>query len=94
MKCRYVGVKHMHFMITNIMAKVQRLFGTSIPASFPSSSFILVASFGQSAIRLNEDFAALMLQSSCLGGQATDFRVKHLSGWCFCFEVHSKDVGF
>jgi hypothetical protein len=53
-----------------------------------------VASFGQSAIRLNEDFAALMLQSSCLGGQATDFRVKHLSGWCFCFEVHSKDVGF
>jgi hypothetical protein len=34
-----------------------------------------------------------MLQS-CLGGQDTLFRVSHLSGWCFHFEVQSKAVGF
>jgi hypothetical protein len=34
-----------------------------------------------------------MLQS-CLGGLAKEFCVKWLSGWCFHFEVHSKDVGF
>jgi hypothetical protein len=44
-----------------------------------SSDFIVVASFGRSAICLNEDSIALTLQS-CLGGEATNFRVKHLLG--------------
>jgi hypothetical protein len=69
--------------------------GTSI--SFPSPSlspgFVLVASFSHSTIRINVESVALILQS-CVGGQATDFWVQVLSGWCFRFVVCSKDVGF
>jgi hypothetical protein len=75
-----------------LVSKVQSLFRTSILPPPQSPSFILVASFGRSAIRLNDDSAALILQS-CLGGQASQFRVSHLSGWCFQFEVCSKTVG-
>jgi len=66
-------------------------FGCSVSPtpSQLSSSFKLVASFGRSAIRLNEDLVGLLLQS-CLGGHSNDFHVKHLSGWMFSFQVSYK----
>jgi len=70
-------------------------FGCSvspIPSQL-SRSFKLVASFGRSALRLNEDSVGLLLQS-CLGGCSKDVHVKHLSGWMFSFHVSCKKVGF
>jgi len=52
-----------------------------------------VASFGRSAVRLNVDSVILMLQA-CLGGNAKDYNVLHLSGWMFKFSVSCKDAGF
>jgi hypothetical protein len=75
--------------------QISQRFGCSvslIPSQL-SSSFKLVASFGRSAIRLNEDLVGLLLQS-CLGGCSSDFHVKHLSGWMFSFHVSCKKVGF
>jgi hypothetical protein len=77
----------------SLQKEVQARFGTSISPSHLSPGFILVASFSQSAIRINEDSAALILQS-CLGGQAAKLRVGFLSGWFFHFEVSSKAVCF
>lgn len=70
-------------------------FGCSVSptTAFPKSAFHLVASFGRSAIRLNEDSVGLILQA-CLGGVAKDFCVLHLSGWMFSFSISCKDVGF
>ncbi|CAN6328738.1 unnamed protein product [Urochloa humidicola] len=66
------------------------------PVSFsPSLSdhqFLLVASFGRSTLRLNEDSVSLALQS-CIGGVANDFNVVHLSGAMFHFTVSSKAIG-
>jgi hypothetical protein len=75
------------------MEHVRAKFGTSITPPPNAAGFLLVVSFSRSLVRLNEDSASLMLQS-CLGGLAKDFCVKWLSGWCFSFEVRSKDVGF
>ncbi|TVU49372.1 hypothetical protein EJB05_00680, partial [Eragrostis curvula] len=74
---------------------VSKRFGSSAVVSSPSSSsdFFLVASFGRSAVRINEDSVGLILQS-CLGGVAKDFRVILLRDWCFRFSVSCKDVGF
>ncbi|CAN6244016.1 unnamed protein product [Urochloa humidicola] len=65
----------------------------SFTPSFSSSEFFLVASFGRSAIRLNNESVVLMIQS-CLGGIDLDFRVQHLAGTMFRFSVFSKHVGF
>jgi hypothetical protein len=72
---------------------VRAKFGMSITPSLNAAGFLLVVSFSRSSVRLNDDSVSLMLQS-CLGGLAMDFHVKWLSGWCFSFEVRSKDVGF
>lgn len=74
---------------------VHRRFGCSVSPTdtLSSTGFRLVASFGRSAIRLNEDSVSLILQA-CLGGNAKDYNVFHLSGWMFCFTVSSKNVGF
>lgn len=76
-------------------ALVHQRFRCSVSPSSPlsSSAFDLVASFGRSALRLNEDSVGLILQAS-LGGIAKDFNVFHLSGWVFSFSVSCKDVGF
>lgn len=73
---------------------VSQRFGclVSPSSSISSSVFYLVASFGRSAIRLNEDSVGLILQS-CLGSNASDFNVFHLSGWVYTFSVSCKDVG-
>jgi hypothetical protein len=76
-----------------LQAQIHAQFGTSITPSPFVEGFLLVASFGRSALRLNEDSVALMLQS-CLGGQATHFRAQLLSSWSFQFQVSSKAVGF
>jgi hypothetical protein len=69
----------------------------SSPVSFhpssPSPEFLLVATFGRSAIRRNVASVSLILQS-CLEGVASDYNVSHLSGMCFRFSVFSKQVGF
>lgn len=65
----------------------------SLETSLSTSSFHLVASFGRSAICLNEDSVSLILQS-CLGGNAKNFNVFHLSGWMHGFSVSCKEVGF
>lgn len=62
-------------------------------AIIPILAFLLVASFGRLAIRLNADLVGLILQAS-IGGVATDFIVIHLSGWMFQFSVSCKEVGF
>lgn len=70
-------------------------FGSLVSPSeaFSPTAFHLVASFGRSAIRLNEDSVGLILQA-CLGGVAKNFNVFHLSGWMFSFSVSCKNVGF
>jgi hypothetical protein len=77
----------------SLQAHIHAQLGTSITPSPSVVGFLLVASFGRSAIHLNEDSVALMLES-CLGSQATLFRVHHVSGWSFQFQVRSKAVGF
>lgn len=74
---------------------VKARFGCRVSPTRPLSpkAFVLVASFGRSAIRLNVDSVGLILQS-CLGGLAKDYNVIHLFGWMFGFLVFSKDVGF
>jgi len=70
----------------NFEALVSQRFGclVSPPSSQNAKSFHLVASFGRSTVRLNSDSVSLILQA-CLGGNAKDFRVIHLSGWMFKF---------
>lgn len=69
-------------------------FGRPVsPSPTSQQSFVLVASFGRSSVRLNVDSVSLLLQS-CLGGVAKDFHVKFLSGWMFSFCLSCKDVGF
>ncbi|TVU20466.1 hypothetical protein EJB05_36674, partial [Eragrostis curvula] len=74
---------------------VRDRFGHSFTVSSPSpvNEFFLVASFGRSAIRINEESVGLILQS-CLGGVAKDFRVQLQKDWCFRFSVSCKSVGF
>lgn len=70
-------------------------FGCSLSptVAFSPLVFHLVASFGRSAIRLNEDLVGLILQAF-LGGIAKDFNVFNLSGWMFNFPVSCKSIGF
>ena len=79
----------------NSEALVSQRFGCPVspPSSQNAKSFHLVASFGRSAVRLNSDSVSLILQA-CLGGNAKDFVVIHLSGWMFKFSVSCKNVGF
>jgi hypothetical protein len=78
----------------NFAELVAQRFGRSVsPVSSHHSPFHLVASFGRSAVRLNVDSVSMMLQA-CLGGNAKDYNVFHLSGWMFKFSVSCKDVGF
>lgn len=79
----------------NFERLVARRFNRSVsPSSHSSAStFLRVASFWRSAIRLNEDSIGLLLQAS-IGGKANDFNVTYLSGWMFRFLVSCKDVGF
>lgn len=72
---------------------VSQRFGCSVSSPPDSRSFILIASFGRSTVRLNEDSISLVLKAT-LGGVAKDFCVTHLSGWMFSFLVSCKDVGF
>lgn len=74
---------------------VSQRFSCSVSSTSPGSpaAFRVVASFGPSALCLNEDSVGLILQS-CLGGNAKDFRVHHLSGWMFAFSVSCRKVGF
>lgn len=67
-------------------------FKCSVSSPNPSSPFVLVASFGRSAVKLNVDSVGLLLQS-CVGGSAQDFKVLHLSGWMFRFTVSCKNAG-
>lgn len=74
-------------------ALVSQRFGRTVSSPPSPSSFVLVVSFGRSAIRLNEDSVSLLLQAS-IGGVAKEFCVSHLSGWMFKFVVSCKEVGF
>jgi len=76
-------------------ALVSQCFGCpmSPTSSQNAKSFHLVASFGCSAVWINIDSISLILQA-CLGGNAKDFDVIHLSGWMFKFSIFCKNVGF
>lgn len=54
-------------------------FNCLVSSQLCFSSFTLVASFGRSAVKLNENPVALLLQS-CIGESAKDFHVAHFSG--------------
>jgi hypothetical protein len=58
--------------------RVHASFGMSVSPPPCSPDFILVVIVSRLAIRFNEDSVALILQS-CLGGQATNFRVSLLA---------------
>lgn len=79
----------------NFSKLVSQCFKCSVSPLTRSSktSFSLIVTFGRSALRLNEDSVALILQAS-LGGSAANFDVQHLSGWMFRFLVSCKEVGF
>ena len=64
---------------------VSQQFGCSVSPTSPlaPSSFHLVSSFGRSTVRLNVDSVSLILQA-CLGGNAKDYNVNHLSGFMIC----------
>uniref|UniRef100_K3ZDY8 Uncharacterized protein n=1 Tax=Setaria italica TaxID=4555 RepID=K3ZDY8_SETIT len=66
--------------------------GTLITCCHPSDDFFLIASFSCSALRINADSTALVLQS-LLGGSILYFQVVHQDAWCFHFSVASKHVG-
>lgn len=88
------GLSDLDFSLgLEIQRLVRQCFNSTVsPSSASPKPFILVASFGRSSIRLNEDSVSLILQS-CLGGVASDFRVLHLSDYMFRFSVSSKSVG-
>lgn len=74
-------------------ALVKRRFGSTVAPVSASTGFHLVLSFSRASIKINQESAALILQS-CIGGKAEDFRVLWLKDWCFRFTVASKAVGF
>ncbi|CAN6230176.1 unnamed protein product [Urochloa humidicola] len=61
-------------------------------SSSSDNDFLLIASFSRSALRLDSDSVALILQS-VLGGNAPNFRVVHQTAWVFRFSVAGKNVG-
>lgn len=63
-----------------------------VSSSNPSDDFFLVVSFARSAIGLDSDSVALILQS-VLGGKASDFRVVFQTSWIYRFSISSKHVG-
>jgi hypothetical protein len=73
---------------------VKSRFGVPAPPPLISSSvfFHLVVSLSCSAIRIDQHFVSLILQS-CLGENAEDFKILRLQQWCFCFSVSCKNVG-
>lgn len=73
---------------------VSQHFGCSVSPTTPFTplAFQLVASFGRSTIRLNEDSIGLILQA-WLGRSAKDYNVFHLSGWMFSVSISCKNVG-
>jgi len=71
---------------------VGQQFSCAVSPPPAAPGFLLVASFGRSSVRLNEDSVSLLLQS-CLGGVAKDFNVVFLSGWMFRFSISCKKVG-
>jgi hypothetical protein len=75
--------------------EIRHRFHAPVHHPFPTldGSFFLLATFRCFLFRLMEDSVALDLQS-CLGGHASDFHVKFLSTYHFCFSVFSKEVGF
>lgn len=70
-------------------------FGPFAHVSSPSviGEFFLVASFSRSAIRLDNDSVATILQS-VMGGASRDFRVVQQTSWIYYFSVSSKNIGF
>lgn len=58
----------------------------------PADSFALVAAFGRCKHRLSISTVGLLLQAS-IGGNASFFKVAHLSDRVFKFHVASKEVG-
>jgi len=77
-------------------ALVSQQFGCPVSPISPHapSSFHLVASFGRSTVRLNIDSVSSLILQACLGGNAKDYNITHLSGWMFQFLVSCKNVGF
>ena len=75
--------------------EVRRRFGSQVHHDSPSTrgSFLLLATFRRSLIRLSEESVALVLES-CLGGHAPFFHVKEVSHNHFQFSVSCKPVGF
>ncbi|TVU06696.1 hypothetical protein EJB05_49921, partial [Eragrostis curvula] len=79
---------------TGVQSAILERFGSPVnfkPAS-GQSEFILVASIGRCAYRLNEETVGFILQAT-IGGIAADFRTSQLDDRLFRFSVSSKQVG-
>jgi hypothetical protein len=74
---------------------VRRRFGIQVnhTSPCPRGSFLLLATFRRSLVRLTEESVALILES-CLGGHAPLFHVVEVSHNHFRFAVSCKKVGF
>lgn len=74
---------------------VRRRFGIQVnhTSPCPRGSFLLLATFRRSLVRLTEESVALILES-CLGGHAPFFHVVEVSHNHFRFAVSCKKVGF
>lgn len=70
-------------------------FGAQVHHAYPRSqgSFLLLATFHHSLVRLSEESVSLILKS-CLGGDAPFFHVVEVSHNHFWFSVSCKGVGF
>lgn len=77
----------------SLSKEIWRTFRRTVHPSNDSSHFIMVVSFARHSFRLDEDNAALALESA-IGGYCSALKVSCLCEQVFSFHVSCKEVGF
>ena len=73
--------------------EVRRRFFSTVHPTYDSGHFMMVVAFGQSSFKLDEDSAAVALES-ITGGRCDALEVSALQDRVFSFTVANKKVGF